>query len=170
MVSSAERLIQRIAEQATELGTIGGRVIHSAVVAHENDQLKAELRRALKSLDAYAGIDAKPEFGNFVASVHLGETEFLVEAEFDQGEAPNYNVESSTCGPGSVPSVSLVAVLINGDWMRPDDVFPDAVIARWTESLTSQQIDKAQEAADAAKSDAADAKWRDRRESMLEAS
>ena len=45
--TSAERLIQRINDQATELGTIGGKPIHSAVLAHENDLLKAELRRAL---------------------------------------------------------------------------------------------------------------------------
>lgn len=161
MGQSTDRLIQRIAKQAAELGTIGGRPIHSAVLAHENDLLKAELRRALTALDAHLGIDAKPEYGNFIASVYLGDTEFLVEAEFDQGEAPNYNVESPTCGPGSVAGVSLVAVLINGDWMKPDDVFPDTVLARWTEKLTCDQIERVHDAADTAKEDARE---RDRNE------
>ena len=155
--TSAERLIQRINDQATELGTIGGKPIHSAVLAHENDLLKAELRRALSSLDTFLGIDAKPEYGNFVSTVHLGDTQFLVEAEFDHGEAPNFNADSTTCGPGSVPSVSILHVLINGDWMKADDVFPDVVLTRWTETLTVEQIERAQDAAEAAMEDAADA-------------
>ena len=75
----------------------------------------------------------------------------------DHGEAPNFNANSPTCGPGSVPSVSILHVLINGDWMKADDVFPDVVLARWTESLTVEQIERAQDAAEAAMEDAADA-------------
>lgn len=126
------------AEQAAQAGFVSmagqdSRVARLMREAAENraraDRLAAALdvaqcRIAQLSADLLTikGENATAQDGSHIARVILGDCYALVEYDHVAAEAPNYNVESPTCGPGREESITPLNVFLNGYWCDIDDV------------------------------------------------
>ena len=86
---------------------------------HETQRLAANLGSQVRELK---GENATAQDGSHIARVILGDCYALVEYDHVAAEAPNYNVESPTCGPGRDESIIPLNVFLNGYWCDIDDV------------------------------------------------
>jgi hypothetical protein len=99
-------------------------------------QRLAYLESAIRKLvDKYEGV-RNPLCGYLEAS--LGDSDVLVEYEYEPGEAAQTIGPPEKCYEGSDPVVSVGMVLINGKWSSTED-FHAEWLDRWEQEIIDQE-------------------------------
>lgn len=104
------------------------------------DELEAELTKLTVELAGYTGRGYKASQGCGTMTVYCGDAEYLIEYEYDPGEAPCYNVDSPGVGPGTSANAVITGVLVNGGWFDPSAAgFRDDVIESWVQAAIDSE-------------------------------
>jgi hypothetical protein len=130
-------------------------------VAHYQRQaleaLQIQVERQAEQLAAITGDREKA-----MITLSAGGVDFPVMYEFEDGEAPIYDINSPVCGPGADPSVTSMEVWINGGWMDADVVMNSRVCAQWRDWIVEHELDSAREQRDGYLQEKADQARQDR--------
>jgi hypothetical protein len=108
----------------------------------QNAELRQQLEDATSLTYSYAkligqqredlrtlrGENATPQRGCEFFSACLGDATALCEIEFTEAEAPIYDPDHPGVGPGHPAEVSLIQILVNGQWCDPTDFMSEAAI------------------------------------------
>ena len=140
MSASFDRRVIRIEDEAKEYAEkVGDK---AARWPYQSGAFRAELRKECDTVAQFTGANAKPQSGCFFQKLWAGDAEFIVECEYTPGEPANMDADSPTCGPGEAAQIALIQVLINGQWIDPEDIFDQVVIDRWTQQVFDSQLEK----------------------------
>lgn len=131
----ADRLISSLRQQAREYAERVGATDSTIALQRECGLLAGELRSAIDELDRLKGVGQRPQAGCEITTLSLGESEVLVEYEFERAQVGSMNPDSPRFGPDIEASVNVIQVLINGEWIDPADHLAGSVIERWETEL-----------------------------------
>jgi hypothetical protein len=114
------------------------------------DILLAEAQTLAREVALLKGVGHTPQRGCSFITKPLGESEALVEFEYTPGRPGRYFGPPEDCYPDEPAEVTILQVLINGQWCDPADFIADAILDRWQEEIEQEAGDNAADEREAA--------------------
>ena len=156
MSQRASRIRAEAAKLRATLESQGTATIDA--IAQECGFLLGSIEGLCAQLAEYTGAGSKPQAGCQIAEVNDVNGTWLVEYEYEPGSTGRTSGPPEMCYEGESPSLTIIQVLVNGEWMDPNCLFDLSSIEGWEETLIEQQIERDR---DDAQADADE--WRQRR-------
>ena len=133
---NAAHLIERNIKAHTSHGYTAAHMVQDA---HERT-----IRELCADLALLTGQGQRPQSGCEIASKCLGDSEVLVEYEFDKGQRGRLYGPPENCCEEIEPSVTVIQVFVNGQWIDADCI-NEAIVERWQQELVESSIEDAVE-------------------------
>lgn len=112
----------------------------------ELEQRCGALEQELRNLHAqYTGKGMKPQAGCSFFTAVAGDSNVLLEYEYEPGEPSQTSGPPERCYEGTPAGVGIIQALVNGRWCDPADVFAESLIERWAEQIAESEADVASE-------------------------
>lgn len=107
-------------------------------LAQECGFLMGSIEGLVAQLQSYTGENAKAARGCQIAEVHDATGTYTVEVEYTPGQRGRFSGPPEKCYPDEPSELNIVQVLINGEWLDPQDLIHPDVLERWTDTLCTE--------------------------------
>jgi hypothetical protein len=155
-MTQATRIRAEAAKLRASLESDGTATIDA--IAQECGFLMGSIEGLCAQLACYTGAGTKPQAGCQIAEVNDSNGTWLVEYEYEPGVSGRTSGPPELCYPDEPAALTIIQVLVNGEWMDPNGLFDLSAIEGWEEKLCEEQIERDRDDAQAEADE-----WRQRR-------
>ena len=131
----------RILREAEALRNRNAQMVREDWQAQEIGFLESQIKRLCEDLDTFTGDSVKPSAGCDYGVIEHAGMDFRVEYEYEPLIPGRLSGPPENCYPDEGGALTIGAVLINGEWVDPREVFTDSVVEKWEETLYERCVE-----------------------------